>query len=72
MKNVKKSAMRQFQHPNMHNFECPVCKTSSDHPVVLVPIPGTENDGLVKAKQVHSECFRLVCKMQGIEVEIVN
>ena len=64
--------MRQFKHPNMHGFQCPICKTNSDHPVVLVPITGTENDGLVEVKQVHSECYKLVSKMKGIDVEITD
>lgn len=62
--------MREFEHPNMTNFECPVCKTSKDAPVVLIPIPGTESDGNVQAKQVHSECFKLVARMQDREGEI--
>lgn len=56
---------RVFDHPNMTNFECPVCRTSKDAPVVLVPIPGTEDDGICRAKQVHKECFDLVLKMQS-------
>jgi hypothetical protein len=55
---------RVFDHPNMTNFECPVCRTSKDAPVVLVPIPGTEDDGICEAKQIHKECFDLVLKMQ--------
>lgn len=55
--------MRVFEHPNMKNFECPVCKTSKDAPVILVPIPGTEDGGTCEAKQVHKKCFDLVCEM---------
>jgi hypothetical protein len=62
--------MREFKHPNMVNFECPICKSSKDLPVILVPIPGTENDGICKARQVHSECYELFCKMNDIECHI--
>jgi len=31
--------MRQFEHPNMDGFECPICRTNTDAPVVLVGIP---------------------------------
>ena len=62
--------MRQFEHPNMVNFECPICHTKTDAPVVLVGIPGTEDDGIMEAEQVHSECYVLYCKMRGYDVEI--
>lgn len=62
--------MRQWPHPNMTKFKCPVCKTSSDAPVVLVPIPGTECDGICEAKQVHAECYRVVMRMHGVKVEV--
>lgn len=62
--------MRQFKHPNMHNFQCPICHTSTDQPVVLVGIPGTESDGNMEAQQVHSECYRVYAKMHGVTVEI--
>lgn len=61
--------MRPFAHPNYsHGFTCPVCKTGADAPVVLVPIPGTEDDGICEARQVHHECYQLVAKMAGTEV----
>lgn len=62
--------MREFKHPNMLNFECPICKTSKDLPVVLVPIPGTEDGNIVEARQIHSDCYMLICKMKDIEVTI--
>lgn len=62
--------MRSFDHPNMVGFLCPICETRADRPVVLVPIPGTECDGIVEAKQVHVDCYRRVCAIQGIECEI--
>ncbi len=54
---LKGDLMREFEHPNMNGFICPLCKTNNDEPVFLVPIPGTEEDGLVQAKQVHSKCL---------------
>ena len=58
---------RVFEHPNMSTgFECPICHTSADAPVVLVGIPGTEADGIMEAKQVHKECFDLVLRMTAI------
>jgi len=60
--------MRPFDHPNYHGgFTCPVCKTSADAPVVLVPIPGTEDDGICEARQVHHECYQLLAKMAAIK-----
>jgi hypothetical protein len=62
--------MRTFPHPNMENFVCPVCMTSADFPVVLVPIPGTEDGNIVQARQVHADCYRLTCNMNGYECDI--
>jgi hypothetical protein len=62
----------EFPHPNMTTgFECPICKTGADQPVVLVGIPGTEDDGIMQARQVHSECLKVVSKMNGITIEVV-
>ena len=63
---------REFKHPNMINFECPLCNTNKDLPVVLVPIPGTEKDNICEAQQIHSECMKTFCKMNDIEFEIIN
>lgn len=53
--------MRTFPHPNTsHDWHCFFCKTAADAPVVLIPMPWTENDGIVEAKQVHHECWTLV------------
>jgi hypothetical protein len=58
--------MGVFEHPNISNgWKCPVCGTNADKPVVLVPIPNTENDGICEAKQVHKKCYDLVVEMQG-------
>ena len=62
--------MIEFKHPNMDGFECPVCLTSKDAPVVLVGIPGTEDGNIMKAEQVHSECYVLWAKMRDIEIKI--
>ena len=71
--------MRTFEHFNSINGAvCPVCKTSKDTETVLVPIQGTEDgnlvkakqgteDGnLVKAKQVHKKCYDLVLEMNDM------
>jgi hypothetical protein len=51
--------MRVFDHPNMSNFECPICHTNKDEPVVLVAIFGTYVDGTAEAKQIHLDCLDL-------------
>lgn len=51
--------MRAFDHPNMLNFECPICKTNDDKPVVLIGIIGTENNNIIKARQYHLSCIEL-------------
>ena len=63
--------MREFEHPNMTDgFECPVCKTGKDAPIVLVGIPGTEDGNIMEAEQVHSECYVLWGKMRDVEISI--
>lgn len=62
--------MYEFPHPNLHGFECPVCKTAKDLPVVLVEISGTRRDSIAEAQQVHSDCYRLLCKMNDIPCDI--
>ena len=49
--------MKEFKHPNMENFKCPICHTGKDAPVVLVGIPGTEDGNIMRAEQVHSKCY---------------
>ena len=51
--------MRVFKHPNMINFECPICKTSEDKEVTLVGVLGTEDGNTMKAIQVHVDCLSL-------------
>lgn len=62
--------MREFKHPNMTNFNCPICGTNKDLPVVLVPIEETREDFIVQAEQVHSDCYKLYCSMHDYECEI--
>lgn len=57
---------RIFEHPNPVNFECLICRSKADAPVVLVAIPGTEDGGIVECKQVHAECFALHHKMNNL------
>jgi hypothetical protein len=60
--------MRVFDHPNFTGgFRCRICKTSADQPVVLVPVPGTERDGIMEARQIHAECYALMQKMLEAE-----
>ena len=57
---------RTFPHPNLsHGWVCPVCRTSADSPVMLIPIPGTEEGGIVQAEQVHAECVEVVQRMMS-------
>ena len=56
--------MREFEHfSTVSGAVCPVCKTAADAPTYLIPMPGTEDDGIVEAKQMHVECFNLVMRM---------
>ena len=58
--------MRVFEHFSpAFGALCPVCKTAADKPTVLVPIPGTEEDGICQAKQVHKQCYDLVAEMSA-------
>lgn len=62
--------MRVFEHFNAsHGSVCPVCRTAADRPTVLVAIPGTEDDGICEAKQVHKQCFDLATEMAEAEKE---
>ena len=46
--------MRTFDHFNPgFGAVCPVCKTAADAETVLVPIPGTEDERICEARQVH-------------------
>ena len=59
--------MRTFEHFNSsHGDVCPVCGTASDCETVLVPIPGTDDDGICQARQIHRRCYDLVIEMDGL------
>jgi hypothetical protein len=63
--------MRQFAHPNKSNgWRCPICGTNHDSPVILMPIPGTEEGHIVRARQVHTECFVVMAGMSMKELGI--
>lgn len=54
--------MEIFSRPNFsHGVTCPVCGASTDKPVALVPISGTEDAGrkIQSAIQVHLDCIDL-------------
>ena len=59
--------MRVFESFNQSpdGEPCPVCKTKKDCETVLVPVSGTEIDGIVEAKQVHKKCYDLILDMGG-------
>lgn len=62
--------VRQFDHPNLSfGWRCKICGTQADRPVTLVAIPGTEDDGIVEAEQIHVECYELVTKMSASSAE---
>lgn len=52
--------MKVFDHPNKEGFLCPICKTASDMPVVLVGVLGSGNSEVIEAKQYHLACLDLV------------
>ena len=52
--------MRIFKHANMFGgWECPICHTSEDKPVVLIGIDGTQDGRNEQAEQVHVDCLDL-------------
>ena len=62
--------MRVFDHfSNSNNDVCPVCNTNKDLPVILLPIPQTEEDGICQAFQLHKECYDKVKLFSRIEGE---
>jgi hypothetical protein len=36
---------------------CVVCNTKDDGEVVLIPVAGTQSEGICEAKQVHLKCL---------------
>jgi len=51
--------MRTFKGFNDHGNSCPICKTKDNKETVLVGEDGTEDDGNIKAMQVHLDCLDL-------------
>lgn len=67
--------MNVLEHPNMSNFKCPICGTSEDKPIVLIPIDGTEVPGTrrQKARQYHLECIQLTeSEIHGVGVTALH
>jgi hypothetical protein len=46
---------RTFTH-FPENSVCPVCATNADEESVLIPIVGTEDDGICEGQPVHLGC----------------
>ncbi len=54
--------MKIFQHANLSGKDgdvCVICQKKDDKPVILIPIVGTEEDGLMQARQAHVDCIDL-------------
>ena len=52
--------MRIFEHPNCSNgWKCPICLESTDLPIVLIGIIGTEEGTIMQAEQIHVDCLDL-------------
>jgi len=50
---------RTFEEPNLsNNWRCPICETAEIKPVVLMPVNGTEDGGIVQARQMHADCLQ--------------
>lgn len=51
--------MKNFKHPNWQKDEkCPLCNTTEDKPVILVPIAGTSDGNLAEAQKIHEHCIQ--------------
>ena len=40
---------------------CPICKTNKSGQTILIPIDGSEHEGIIEGVQVHLECLNLRC-----------
>lgn len=49
---------RMFDSPGTQG--CGICGSAHEAPTLLLPIVGTEEDGIAQAKPVHVDCLRLV------------
>ena len=56
-----------FERFNTSGPPCVVCQTRAQLPAILVPIPGTEEDGIHEALQVHAKCWAFVTEMKELE-----
>ncbi len=62
--------IKEFEHPNMKGFVCPICKTSEDRPIILMSVPGTQEKNIARAQQYHRTCAwhfveEYVCRTTG-------
>ena len=52
---------RIFPEPNLKGgWKCPLCHTAEVKPIILVPIPGTEEGNNVQARQIHNDCAKII------------
>lgn len=56
---ARRKQMRTFDRFNTSGAPCPICGTHAAKPPVLIPIHGTEDDGICEALQVHLDCINL-------------
>jgi len=73
LRKIKNCDMGSF--PNFPEDEiCPVCKTNKNEECVLIPIIGTENDGICQAQPIHLKCAIAECydKETGILYTVVK
>jgi len=54
--------MKTFDHFNPDGEPCPICGKRDGTPAVLIPVDGTEEDGIIQAVQVHVGCLDLRMK----------
>ena len=51
--------MRTFDHFPKDSI-CKLCGTNDDKECILVPVQGTEEDGICEAIPVHIDCVKLI------------
>jgi len=44
-------------YPDEGKATCPICKTNENKPCFLIPIDGTDKDGICEAVVVHVGCL---------------
>jgi len=58
--------MRSFTGFNQSGEDkCLICNTNEDCETVLIGVSGTENGGIMEAKQFHLKCIDLTFKKEG-------